>query len=190
MERLDQVIYSSRVKGAQSETIILRHTDQARCVWQKGEQIKSMRCVGIQKHELWLEFQTHGFRLLEIEAARKDPYGRRETAQQMPEVLHSSAIGIHDDSVFRIHKHEFLPGIGVKLTKVISLFSLAKPINYPSLLELIFAGLDNTFFPQRLKKESDYAEGTAENLRPIIPAASRVANPQVDSTQPHDTGPP
>jgi len=54
--------------------------------------------------------------------------------------------------VFRIHKHESLPGIGVKLTKAISLFSLAKPINYPTLLELIFEGLDNTFFSSAAQK--------------------------------------
>jgi hypothetical protein len=111
-----------------------------------------MSCVGIQKHDLWLEFQTHGFGLLESEASRMNRYGRRETAQQMPEVLHSSAIGIHDDGVFRIHNHKSLPGIGVKLTKAISLFSLAKPINYPTLLELIFEGLDNTFFRQGSKR--------------------------------------
>jgi hypothetical protein len=74
-----------------------------------------MSCVGIQKHDLWLEFQTRGFGLLESEASRKNLYGRRETAQQMAEVLHSSAIGIHDDSVFGIHNAGSLPGIGVKL---------------------------------------------------------------------------
>lgn len=171
MEWLEQVIYSSRVKSAQSETIILRHTDQARGAWQKCEQIKSMSCVGIQKHDLWLEFQTHGFGLLESEASRLNRYSRRESAQQIPEVLHSSAIGIHDDGVFRIHNLKSLPGIGVKLTKAMPLFSLEKPINYPTFLELIFEGLDNPFFRQRLKKESVSSEASA---------ALRVANPQVD----------
>ena len=181
MEWLEQVIYRSRVKSAQSETIILRHTDQARGAWQKCEQIKSMSCVGIQKHDLWLEFQTQGFRLLESEASRKHRYIRRKATQQMPEVLHSSVIRIYDDSVFRIHNHESLPGIGVKLTKAIPLFSLKKPINYPTFLELIFEGLDNTFFRQWLKKESVSSEESA---------ALRVANPQVDSTKPNDASPP
>jgi hypothetical protein len=81
----------------------------------------------------------------------------------MPEVLHSSVIRIHDDSVFRIHNHESLPGIGVKLTKAMPLFSLEKPINYPFPLELILKGHDNTFFRQRLKKKSGYFEETAES---------------------------
>ena len=69
----------------------------------------------------------------------------------------------------------------MKLTKAIPLFSLKKPINYPTFLELIFEGLDNTFFRQRLKKESVSSEESA---------ALRVANPQVDSTKPNDASPP
>ena len=114
-----------------------------------------MSCVGIQKHDLWLDFQTHGSGLLESEASRKNRYGRRETAQQIPEVFHSIAIGIHDDRVFLIHKNKFLPGIGVKLINAIpaiSLFSLTKPINYPMPLELILKGHDNPFFHQRRKR--------------------------------------
>jgi hypothetical protein len=70
----------------------------------------------------------------------------------MPEVFHSRAIGIHDDSVFRIHKHESLPGIGVKLSKAIPLLSLAKPINSQTPFELILEGLDNTFFVSGSKR--------------------------------------
>jgi|GEM_PF-3256352 hypothetical protein len=81
----------------------------------------------------------------------------------MPEEFYSSAIGIHDESVFRIHKNEYLPEITAKLIKAISLFSLAKPINYPSLLNLFSRGL-TIIFLSALKKESDYSKKTAKNM--------------------------